>query len=471
MSNGKNRKKIIWTSLIFFTLTTPQLLTSTSAKIEQPDVTPEYIPENVKENIRKRIKNGYSAGIVAGVIDAEGKREYFSHGSKTMDEYIPVDEHSVYEIGSISKVFTSILLADMVLNHEVSLNDPAEKYLLPDGKMPSRNGKKITLELLASHTSSLPRMPFNFRPEDPANPYADYTVENMYDFLSKCKLMRDIGEKYEYSNLGAGLLGHILALRAQKSFEQLLIERICNALEMDSTRITLTDDMKQRLAGGHNPISEVPNWDIPVLAGAGAIRSTAKDMLTFLAANMGVKISRLSAAMELTHKARADAGKNLKVGLGWHIRNNGNSRIIWHNGGTGGYRSFCGFIKDKKIGAVVLSNMNISADDIGFHLLDDSYGLEEIKEVIDIDPEVLEKYTGTYKFIKSKTIAGIDRIGDKLVFHVEGQPQSYGLFPETQTLFFMKTTPIKVEFQKDESGNITGLILIRANSTSEAEKI
>jgi CubicO group peptidase (beta-lactamase class C family) len=467
MNNQKkrNRKKIIRAALIFVTFSLVWL--SASACSDKSN----YIPEPVKENIRKRIENGDSVGIVVGVIDAEGTRVYFSHGSKSMNEYKPVDENSVYEIGSISKVFTSTILADMVLNNEVNLDDPIEQYLPSDVKVPERNDKKITLEHLATHTSSLPRMPNNFRPKDPTNPYADYTVENMYDFISGYKLRRDIGEKYEYSNLGAGLLGHILSLRGQKTYEQLIIERICNVLGMDSTKITLTDDMKQRLARGHDPISEVANWDIPTFAGAGAIKSTAKDMLTFLAANMGVKKSRLSEAMDKTHKARVDAGKTMKVGLGWHIRDNENTQIIWHNGGTGGYRTFCGFIKEKKIGVAVLSNMNISADDIGFHLLDSSYELKEIKETIKLDPETLEGYTGIYKFTESKTDVRISREENKLVFQVIGQPNKFALFPESETLFFMKEVPNKVEFKKDEVGNITGLNLIRPNRTTEAEKI
>ncbi|MBN1271538.1 MAG: serine hydrolase [Candidatus Aminicenantes bacterium] len=460
-----NHKKIIWSFLIFFLFIIPQLFSSFNNEKS------EYIPETVKENIRKRIKNGSSVGIVVGVINAEGKREYFSHGSKTMNEYIPVDENSVYEIGSISKAFTSILLADMALNNEVNLDDPAEKYLPSDVKIPSKNDKKITLEHLATHTSALPRMPSNFRPSNPANPYTDYTVENMYDFLSKCKLMRDIGEKYEYSNLGAGLLGHILSLRAQKTYEQLLIERICNVLGMDSTRTTLTEDLKQRLAKGHNSRSEVPNWDLPTLAGAGEIKSTAKDMLTFLAANMGLIKSRLLEAMDMTHKARVDIRKTSKIGLGWHIRDNEKTLIIWHNGGTGGYRTFCGFIKDKKIGVVVLSNMNIGTDDIGFHLLDNSYELTEVKEIITLDPGVLESYTGRYKFLKSKTVARVFIEENVLVFQVVGQPQKFGLFPESENLFFIKEVPIKVEFKKDESGKVTGLLFHRTNRTTEAEKI
>jgi CubicO group peptidase (beta-lactamase class C family) len=142
----------------------------------------------------------------------------------------------------------------------------------------------------------------------------------MYDFLSAYTLQRDVGDTYEYSNLGMGLLGHILSLKVGMDYEQLIIERICQVLEMEDTVITLTAAMKERLARGHNP-----------------------------------------------------------VGLGWHIRDNGKTQIIWHNGGTGGYRTFCGFIKYKKVGTVVLSNMNIGADDIGFHLLDNSYKLKKFE--------------------------------------------------------------------------------------------
>ena len=335
------------------------------------------ITDEVKENIRERITNGNGVGIVVGFIDSRGKREYFSHGSMTLSGDKPVDENSIYEIGSITKVFTCIALADMALGGEIALDDLAEDYLPGTVQMPERNGSKITLEHLATHTSAIARMPDNFRPADPRNPYADYTVENMYEFLTGYILKRDIGERYEYSNLGMGLLGHILSLKAGMNYEELIALQICRVLGMTSTGITLSERMTERLAKGHARGKEVSNWDIPTLAGAGALRSDANDMLTFLAANTGIVRSKLTPAMDMTHEVRVDAGRNMKVGLGWHILDNGKTQIVWHNGGTGGYRTFCGFIKQKKIGVVVLSNTNISADDIGLHLLDSSYALKK----------------------------------------------------------------------------------------------
>lgn len=343
-----------------------------------------HIPDDVKENIRQRIEQGNAVGIVVGFIDGKGKREYFSHGTMTISGDQPVGEDSVYEIGSISKTFTGILLADMVLKGELKLDDLVEDHLPEDVEVPSRNEVKITLQHLATHTSALARMPTNFRPADASNPYADYSVEDMYAFISGYSLPRDIGEKYEYSNLGMGLLGHILSLKEGTSYEQLMTERICDVLGMESTVITFTEELQERLAKGHNSTGEVSNWDIPTLAGAGAIRSTARDMLTFLAANMGIERSPLSEAMEMSHEARVEAGKNMQVGLAWHIRDNEQTRIVWHNGGTGGYRTFCGFIKEQGIGVVVLSNINLGADDIGFHLLDGSYELQKIKEAVKV---------------------------------------------------------------------------------------
>src|SRR5512132_4333622 len=144
-------------------------------------------------------------------------------------------------MGSATKVFTSLLLADSVRRGEVALSDPASKYLPPDVKIPERGGRQITLQDLATHTSGLPRLPSNLAAKDASNPYADYTVAQLYAFLSAYQLTRDIGSKYEYSNLGAGLLGHLLARRAGVDYETLVRTRITGPLGMNSTVVTVKD--------------------------------------------------------------------------------------------------------------------------------------------------------------------------------------------------------------------------------------
>jgi len=353
------------------------------------------ITDKVKENIQQRVDAGENTGIVVGVIDAD-VTDFFSYGKKSLKGTEKVDEYSIFEIGSISKVFTTLLLAQMIEKGNLSLIDPIEKFLPDEVNVPARDGKKITLEHLATHTSALPRMPTNFFPADPGNPFADYTVEKMYDFLNDFTLRRDIGERFLYSNIGMGLLGHILTLQTGKDYERLIKEQICTPLEMHNTGITISPELEKHLAKGHSRQKEVQNWDIPTLAGAGALRSTAVDILKFLAANLGLTSTNLFSEMEMCHETRVDASADMKVGLGWAIRENDNTKIIWHNGGTGGYRTFCGFVKENKTGVVVLSNSNAGADDIGFHLLDNYYNLKKISIGINLYHEILDKYTGEY---------------------------------------------------------------------------
>ena len=337
------------------------------------------IPDDVVASVHARVDHGYNVGIVVGVVNRQG-RTYFAYGRTVVSGDEQPDESTVFEIGSITKVFTSILLADMVERGEVALDDPIERFLPDSVKAPTRGGRSITLVDLATQTSGLPRMPANFAPADAANPYADYSVKQMYDFLSNYTLRRDIGAQYEYSNYGVGLLGHILTLRAGVDYEELVKERITDVLGMPDTRVTLTPEMRSRLAAGHAGSQQVANWDIPTLAGAGALRSTAQDMLAFLAANLGLTETPLQAAMAMTHEARHEAGSpQMHIGLGWHIRTGGDHVVVWHNGGTGGYRSFAGFVEETQTGVVVLTNTAMSADDIGFHVLDASLPLRAVR--------------------------------------------------------------------------------------------
>src|SRR5258708_19431887 len=182
-------------------------------------------------------------GIVVGVLEPSGRR-IVTYGSAARDDKRPLNGDTVFEIGSVSKVFTSLVLADMVRKSEVALTDPAAKYLPASVKMRERGGQQITLRDLATQTSGLPRLPSNLRPKDSANPYSDYTPELLYRFLSGYKPTRNPGSKYEYSNLGVGLLGHVLARRAGTDYETQVRTRISDPLTLTATRITLSPDTK-----------------------------------------------------------------------------------------------------------------------------------------------------------------------------------------------------------------------------------
>ncbi len=324
----------------------------------------------IRAILQGRVDTKRTVGIVAATLD-HGRQAIYTAGSSGAPG-VALDGNTVYEIGSITKVFTASLLAEMVARGEVRLDDPVATYLPNSVRVPSRNGKRITLLDLATQTSGLPRLPTNLTPADNNNPYADYTVQQLYSFLSGYELTRDIGAKYEYSNLGVGLLGHALALRAGKSYEDLVTERILRPLGMNDTRIVLSPSMKSRLTPGHSVSGGVvANWDLPTLAGAGALRSTANDLLRFLSANLDSTSAPLGRVLATTHFARRDVdGVRMRIGLNWHILTALGRPIVWHNGGTGGYRTFTGFDEANKRGVVVLSNQVVSPDDIGFHLLD-----------------------------------------------------------------------------------------------------
>ncbi len=327
---------------------------------------------DIQRILNEHVDSGRAVGLVVGVI-RDGERRFYSAGRLRADQPQPIDEHSVMEIGSISKVFTTLLLAQMDAQGLLRLQDPAQQYLPQALRLPTRNGAPITLEDLATHTSGLPRMPGNFKPVDPHNPYADYTVQNLYDFLKGLGPLQNVDGTARYSNLGMGLLGHILEQRSGLTYEQLLVTRIAKPLGLTHTTTRPGPDDAPQVAAGHRGRAAVSAWDIPTLAGAGDINASTSDLLTFTAANLGLPETPLYPAMRRCHAPRAaTADPDLKVALGWHIWNKHGSEIIWHNGGTGGFASFLGFRQDTRHGVVVLSNSAYrTVDQIGLDLLND----------------------------------------------------------------------------------------------------
>jgi D-alanyl-D-alanine-carboxypeptidase/D-alanyl-D-alanine-endopeptidase len=413
-------------------------------------------------------------GIVVGVIDSSGRR-VVAVGSADRDGGPPLNGDTLFEIGSVTKVFTSLLLADAVQRGEVSLDDPVAKYLPAGVKVPERRNRKITLVDLATHTSGLPRLPLNLMPKDPQNPYAGYTVQQLYDFLSTYQLSRDIGSQYEYSNVGGGLLGHVLARRAGVDYETLVRTRITEPLGMTSTVVTLSSALNPRLARGHDDqLRAVANWDLPTLAGAGALRSSANDLLTFLAANLGQKKSPLAAAMTSMLATRRPTGtEGMSVALGWHTTTNGDREIVWHNGATGGYRSFLAFDRKRGLGVVVLANAATTTgiDDIGRHLLDPAVALavSASEKEGKIDSKRLDAYVGRYQ-LQPRFILTITREGDHLFLQATGQPR-FEMFPSSEGEFFLKVVDARISFQADAEGHVPSLILHQNGAHMPASRI
>lgn len=393
-------------------------------------------------------------GIVVGIIDANGRR-YVSYGQIGLNDPRPVGNDSVFEMGSTTKVFTSTILADMVKKGEVSLDDPVAKYLPKEAKVPERGGKQITLLDLATHSSGLPSLPSNFKPKDPKNPYADYTEAQLWEFLAGYQLTRDIGSKFEYSNMGVGLLGQALARRAGTDYEALVRARVTGPLKMENTRVALTPAMKAHLAAGHSATREpAANWDLPVFAGAGALRSDARDMLTFIGAHLGYVESPLAGAMASMTKVRRPAMGDMEIALAWIVPKAEGHEIYWHNGGTGGYRTFMGYDAKTRVGVVVLSNMSTAAgvDDIGMHLLNPAAPLAKFSapkehKQITLTPEVLERYVGVYEFAPTVSLT-VTREGGQLYAQLTNQPR-FEVYPEGEKDFFLKVVDAQLTFDAE----------------------
>jgi CubicO group peptidase (beta-lactamase class C family) len=333
--------------------------------------------DSIKAIIKREIAGKRSKSIVVGIIDASG-RQIYSEGILSDQKPLRPDANTVYEIGSITKVFASVLLAEMNIKGQLNLTDPISKYLPASVKSPVRNGREITLLSLSTHRSGMPRFPYNPYPKNMDNPYADYTEVDLFAYVSHFEPEYDFDTRWRYSNVAYGLLGNILSRIAKKDFESMTRETICRPLNMPSTAIRSTKQMRANTAGGH-AITGQPtvSLELGALEAAGALRSNANDLLTFAAANLGLIKTDLLAALELTHVLQAKKdGNDTYTTMGWTLANDSGRELLFKDGGTPGYRTFLGIDKEKKIGIVVLSNTDNSVTDIGWHILDPNHKVE-----------------------------------------------------------------------------------------------
>ncbi len=431
------------------------IASATFAVQARAEVSPE---DEIRNILRDRIDNArQGVGIVACSFDS-GDRKMATYGRSGAPNDRPLDGDTVFEIGSITKVFTALLLTEMVTRGEVALDDPVSKYLPGNVKMPSRDGKQISFLDLATYSSGLPRLPDGI-PKVGDNPYANYTVEQLYAFLSNHTLRFDPGTHYEYANLGFGLLGHVLALKANASYEDLVVSRVCVPLGLQDTRISLTASMRERLAQGHLAnLAPAGNWDLPTLAGAGGLRSTANDLLKFMKATClteaGAPLGPAIASL-LQIRRPTDAAK-VKVGLGWFVTSANNDEIVWKDGMTGGYACFAGFSTRLRSGAVILSNAANSTNDIGFHLTNPANKIAEYPPEVTLGPAVLASYQGVYQLAPNFALA-IRAEGGRLFVRATGQNE-YELFAESDNRFFLRVVDAQGTFLRDRDGKVDRLL-------------
>jgi CubicO group peptidase (beta-lactamase class C family) len=426
----------------------------------------------IRSFMQAAIDSKKAAGLVVGISDSKGHRIFTAGSSGTAR---PLDDRTIFEIGSFTKVFTGTLLSSMIASGDVALDDPVAKFLPKSVKMPAWNGQQIKLLDLATQSSGLPRLPGNLNPADQADPYADYTTANLYTFLSGYTLPRAPGAKYEYSNLGMGLLGHALALKAGSSYESVLTKRILTPLGLKDTRITLTPDQQARFAVGHGADgSPVKPWALPTLAGAGALRSTANDLLTFVDASLANGSTPMDKVLAGARRiARTGKSGEPDLGLAWHHIHDPAGEIVWHNGATGGFSSYVALDSVAHRGIVVLANTTAPAsDDIGIHILmEDRWNAQQAatkRTEVTVPPAILATYVGEYQLTPAFAIV-VTLNGASLFAQPTNQP-AVELFAQSPTRFFLKVVDAQVEFTSTD-GHVTGMILHQNGQDVPGKKI
>jgi serine-type D-Ala-D-Ala carboxypeptidase/endopeptidase len=406
-------------------------------------------------------------GIVVGVISPQGRR-VISYGHLNQGDPRPLDGNTGFEIASVSKIFTALLLADMVQKHEVALADPVVKYL-PDGvRLPEHNGHAITLLDLATHTSALPFMPDEM-PTFGDSAAAQPTSADIYRFLARYQLPRDPGADWGYSNLGYWLLGEALSSRAGVDFENLLRARVLAPLNLKETAITPSTTLKANLAIGHDAglrpapyLSATSTYAL--MPAAGGLVSTPNDLLRFLSAVMGYEPSPLAPEMAAMLSTQRPKSSRQRQALGWVVQGDGNDKLIFHDGGSFGFASSLAWDPKTRIGVVVLSNQLADVSDIARHLLRPDIPLAKPtatkRTQISLDPAVLETYAGRYE----ASGEGIFQMALEATFLTIQAPTDWGLpklrlHPESRSDFFATELPLRVTFRTDSGGHVTGMLV------------
>lgn len=428
-------------------------------------------PEELQQILDNRVESGANRCLAAALVAHSGVTFVSACNTEAPKAEVPRAD-TVFETGSVSKVFTGVLAAAASLRGEVELDTPLSR-LLP-GELAVQNGPlaEVTVLDLATHTSGLARMPLNWEPEDPADPYGHYDEALLLDALAMPGQATDRGQ-YVYSNFGAGLLGYVLGRVAGANYGELLRQRITEPLGMRETVLSPGPELLPRLAAGHDSSgTKAPAWSTGVLAGCYAVDSTARDLVLFLQANLG-QISvppQLAEALRLARQpVRPGPVEQVRMGLGWHILNLGEKELVFHDGGTGGHRAFIGFSPSEQTGVALFSDTSTDISDLGLHVLEPRIPLNPPLTPISLAGSELAEYAGRYR-LPPQPEAGIE---EAMLVQLEVQEKGLGyrvveasgelgestlLLPvDTDVFVFEATRDAVLLFERDDSGNVTGL--------------
>lgn len=417
----------------------------------------DLLPDPTAGIVLKRLMDaGQETCVAVGMVGVPAGATF---GCTSRAGPVAFDRDSLFEIGSISKAFTGVLLADLVRRGEVKLDDPVSKWSRPGAKLPTFEGRELTLKDLVTHTASIPRLPPGFTPTVPDNPYSTFTVDDLYAALARTTITRRIGSASEYSNFGFAWLSEMLSRAGGKPFEVLMKERVFDPLGMTNSFITVPADRLARRAKGHGAgYREVPFWDVhPQLAGVGMIKSSLGDMLKFAEALVGRRDTPLKESLALSLTILHEPLGKQALAYAWHVMEREGGRLFMHNGGTGGFRSALVFNPVKRTAAVVLVDSTVDMDDLALHLVDPGMPLKVARVALPLAHAQIDAVAGRYE-LRPGFVIEVRREGDKAMSQATGQG-AIEIFHEGPDRFFTRVVEAQLEFRRGADGKVESMVL------------
>lgn len=387
-----------------------------------PPAGPVHTDEELRAAVEKRLVGDRTGACFAAAVVTEDStaRAYVCADGKTTR----VGPTTAFEIGSVSKTMTAALLASLMEEGALSLDQPLSA-LLPEGsEVPSFEGQPILLRHVVTHTSGLPALP-QLPILNPTDPYAAMDPESVLGALASTPLPAAPGTSFAYSNFASMVLSHAVGHVAGSDFETLAKARLFEPLGMRGAYVTEPPE-GVRPAQGHLSIGlPTPAWNFhPSLAGVGGVRATLDDMVQYVRANLGLIDAPIQAALLRTHQPVEGAGG--KMGMNWMIAPLSGSEIVAHEGGTGGFSSFVAFDPARRRGVVILSDTAMTSlgglGDLGLHLLDPSAPLGQPRKATSAPQELLDGLVGTYQLEGTPLQMSLIQRDGALVIQATGQP-------------------------------------------------
>ena len=433
-------------------------------------VEPDY-SEMVAKQVAPAIKGGLFPGAVIGIYK-DGKASFYPVGTLNFDTDEAPTIDTLYEIGSISKVFTGVLFADAVRRGEVS-RDTLVDDLLPDGyKVKTKEGEDLKLWHLTTHTSGWATAPINFAPADGEKPFTGYTQEMMFEAVNLMPLQQAPGTKFEYSNFAVGVLGTLVSINAHGEYEAIVKERVIEPLGIENFTIALDEDQQQLLAPATASGRQTKAWGkTGPIDPAGMWVTNAPGLLKFAVANLGEHEGEIYESLTLAREPLFDLGNGQKICSGWFIAGDGST--YWHNGMTGGYSSYMAVNPTFNATVVILTNgASLQTTAVGEKIIQSVFGMNPAPISLEPGDQLDEAYTDRLVGVYHSALGfdmTITATRGRVFAQITGQ-QALELIKTGETRFKIRLVEAELEFDLPEEGEAKSVTLFQNGREIKCER-